>query len=242
MPLSFSRTIATKNIVNSGSLLPYNTVSAADISSNLFKEIINVNNSKHTLSNETLKQILIDSFDPAPFINSSNLFNDFEILSIRIYTGPAYKKLNEDLRNNNQLDKKNSALNEGLNSAFKKIPINQKHIKTYRISDFNDFKSEGQTSQDAGYLSTSLDAELIKDIIYIPGGTASIIFGKSGICIDDFAVLSDEREVLYNKDTEFNILFKVKDENGTTKRVLEETILPKNTGKEERLIEALILP
>jgi exoenzyme T len=170
-------------------------------------------------------------------------FSDGEVMAIGLYTNGEYQALNRVLRAGEALNQGQSAIVEGLSSAFGNINADETVIKTFRGTRGGDAFSavaEGQKGQDAGYLSTSMSAQTAKD--FGSHGTQSTVFGKSGLDVSAVSIEADEQEILYNKDTEMTVLFSAKDSQGVTKRVLEESALPADSGRQKGLLEALDLP
>ena len=65
-------------------------------------------------------------------------------------------------------------------------------------------KQEGEALTYKKYLSTSKDPSIMKRY----GGYGHVyLFGKTGINIEKLSTQEGEREVLYNKDTEWKVLF-----------------------------------
>ncbi|PTC18750.1 ADP-ribosyltransferase [Pseudomonas baetica] len=170
-------------------------------------------------------------------------FSDGEVMAIGLYTNGEYQPLNRALRADEALNQGQSAIVEGLSSAFDKVDADETVVKTFRGTRGGDAFSavaEGQKGQDAGYLSTSMNAQTAKD--FGSYGTQSTVFGKSGLDVSDVSIEANEQEILYNKDTEMTVLFSTTDSQGVTKRVLEESALSADSGSKKGLLEALDLP
>ncbi|WP_347902797.1 ADP-ribosyltransferase [Pseudomonas purpurea] len=178
-----------------------------------------------------------------PKDGQASAFSDGEVMAIGLYTNGEYQPLNRALRAGKELDQGQSAIAEGLSSAFGKVDADETVVKTFRGTRGGDAFSgvaEGQKGQDAGYLSTSMNAQTAKD--FGNHGTQSTVFGKSGLDVSAISIEANEQEILYNKDTEMTVLFSAKDSQGVTKRVLEESALSADSGRQKGLLDALDLP
>ncbi|ATW30504.1 hypothetical protein BJP41_09410 [Candidatus Williamhamiltonella defendens] len=141
------------------------------------------------------------------------------------------------------------SVHQGLSSAFEVKSDNQKLEKTYRGvngPDSFDKISEGESTSDTGYLSTSRKFEVAqrfsKSLSAETRGSISVIFGKSGMDISDASMFNNsESEVLYRNNTEMTLLFSGINKKDVKFRVLQEKNLPDETGTEKRLVDALDL-
>ncbi|MFY2508316.1 ADP-ribosyltransferase [Vibrio pectenicida] len=135
------------------------------------------------------------------------------------------------------------AYDKGLSSSFEKTGSNENVIKTYRGTQGGDAfngVAEGHSGRDAGYLSTSHNLGAAEN--FGRGGTVSTIFGRSGLDVSEISIEGDEKEVLYNKNTDMTVLFSERGRDGITRRVLEESSLSVEAGTKKGLVDALDLP
>lgn len=189
--------------------------------------------------------------------NDDSGLTDAEKMAIGLYTTQEFSELNRNLRLGNSLNSKLSLVNECLASAFKKSKKHATILKTYRgTSVFKSFHKsalvsvrmdafintpEGSSTRDPAYLSTSRGLEVAKAATE-KTGTLSILFGQSGKDISNFSFFKTEKEVLYNKNTKMNVLLSVKKGvQHMAYQVLEEANLPKGSGQQDNLINALNL-
>ncbi|QLL16006.1 RHS repeat-associated core domain-containing protein [Pseudomonas chlororaphis] len=178
-----------------------------------------------------------------PKDGKASAFSNGEAMSIGLYTNGEYKSLNKKLRAGKELDQGQLLITKGLSSAFDKADAGKSVVKTFRGTHDGDAFSdvaEGQKGRDAGYLSTSLNAQTAKE--FSKNGTLSTVFGKSGLDVSAISIEANEQEILYNKDAEMTVLFSTTDSQDLTKRVLEESALSSESGRQKGMVDALDLP
>lgn len=207
---------------------------------------------------QTTQPILIEKESELPPINEDKetALTEDEIEAIIFYCGDNYYELNAGF-----VDKQSMpfyAKKHGdLKTAITKLTHN-KLIKTFRGDHGNYFDNlcAGSLWQPNKFLSTSKEAR--KAYSYANGRCFIVAFGQTAADISTISWMPEEQEVLYNKGTQFRILFKheyseisssavyknvLKQKNIIPKRyqVIEEAGLPDNTGQIKGLINALSL-
>lgn len=199
---------------------------------------------------DPLVDVLRERFGPLagqylakPKNGQAPVFSDGEVMAIGLYTNGGAQSLNNALRAGKKLNQGQSAVVEGLSSAFGRADADKLVVKTFRGTYGGDAFSdvaEGQKGRDAGYLSTSMNTQTAKN--FSRDSTHSTVFGKSGLDVSTISIEVDEQEILYNRDTEMTVLFSAKDSQGMTMRVLEESALSADSGRQKGLFDALDLP
>lgn len=167
-----------------------------------------------------------------------------ERIAVGLYTGGHYSALNKALRNKESMSYGMSLVNEGIISYFKSHTNNDNKVtKTFRGTDSRDAYSnipENSSSYDAGYFSTSTDISVANE--FASGSSldksVSVVFGRGGVDVSGLSYEA-ENEVLYNSGTKMDVLFSGVDKYGVNKRVLAESSLLPDTGKQKGLIDAL---
>lgn len=207
---------------------------------------------------QTTQPILIEKESELLPINEEKekALTDDEVEAIIFYCGDNYYELNAGF-----VDKQSipfyAKKHGDLKAAIAKLTHN-KLIKTFRGDHGNYFDNlfVGSLWQPNKFLSTSKEAR--KAYSYANGRCFIVVFGQTAADISAISWMPEEQEVLYNKGTQFRILFKheyseispstvsknaLKQKNSVPKRyqIIEEVGLPDNAGQIQGLINALSL-
>lgn len=169
------------------------------------------------------------------------IHSDAEVMALGLYTGIHYADLNRALRQGQELDAGQKLIDQGMSAAFEKSGQAEQVVKTFRGTrggDAFNAVEEGKVGHDDGYLSTSLNPGVARSF---GQGTISTVFGRSGIDVSGISNYKNEKEILYNKETDMRVLLSASDEQGVTRRVLEEAALGEQSGHSQGLLDALDL-
>ncbi len=146
-----------------------------------------------------------------------------EEYSVRSYISSESYKINEALRNDYELDEYLQNIVDSLDSALAKLPKHEGKLQTRSLYFYDDEMMKsfieshvvGKTKIYKEFLSTTVGD------IYNPDGQVQIFIlnGKNGIDLISFN--KDEMEVLYQRDSKFNVI-SVEESDGKTYIILEE--------------------
>lgn len=240
-----------------------------NVGSNLSDQIINqsptlieLNKEASVIANQqldwlqTMPPALTEKKSKPHSIDEGKALTDDEVEAIIFYCSDNYYELNAgftDKRCVSFYAKKNA----DLKVAITKLSHGEL-IKTFRGDHGNYFDSlyEGSLWKPNKFLSTSKQSR--KAYIYANGRCFIVIFGQTGADISAISWMHEEQEVLYNKGSQFRIVFRHQySENspatvsGNTAnkknlvpnkyQIIEEAGLPDGTGQTKDLINALCL-
>ncbi|WP_025871600.1 OspG family effector kinase [Methylobacillus glycogenes] len=157
---------------------------------------------------------------------------DAETMGVGLYTNGVYIPLNKALRSGETLVGGLADIDQAMQDALPRLS-DGRVIKTFRGGRLPPGLegTEGSVFKDEAYLSTSRDYKASKDFAGKSYSKEYIIFGKSGADVSNISIESNEREVLYNRGTEFDILLTAPDNK---RIVMEEKNLPWGTGHKDK--------
>lgn len=154
-----------------------------------------------------------------------------EIMGIGMYTNGYYQDINTALRSGAELTPGLQVVDELMQSGLPKLKTDEVK-KSYRGSRYPGLLyPDSNKITDAGYSSTSTDVNIAKDFLHSqiqPFSRELTMFGKSGVDVAPYSMEGYEKEILYNRGTLWNVLFK---SNDGRKVVLEEQGAPSDQGR-----------